>query len=133
MNLALPSDYAMKFIGAAKKISTNNRKTSMAKDTVVNREKTLGATMLALTPETLDQLRERGMKLDKVKHGFLLVRVLSGSIAEKSGLRQGDVMVELNDRKTPSAEEVRRTIDQSSSLSMLIVRADQKIKINVKF
>lgn len=133
MNLALPSDYAVKFIAAAKKISANKRKTNETKDTVVNREQTFGATMLAVTPETLEQLRQRGMKLNTVKTGFLLVRVLPNSIAEESGLRPGDVMVELNGRKTPSAEEVRRAIDQKkSSLSMLIIREDQKLKINVR-
>lgn len=124
LNLALPSEYAIKFIRAAEKIATNSQQSS--------RGAVFGATMLSITPEILNQLKERGMKLDKVKTGVLLIRVASGSKAEKCGLMQGDVLIELNGCKMMNAEEVHKVFDASSNLSMLIVRKDEKIKINVK-
>ena len=132
MNLALPSDYAMKFVAAAKKLSTSDRMPNKAKDTATSKANAFGATTLVITPAVLQQLKEKGMKLDKVKTGLLLVRVAPASFAEKCGLKQGDVLVELNGCKITNTDELLRSFDQNGCSSMLIVRADQKIKINVK-
>ena len=80
INLAIPSDYVIKFIEDSEKL-LNEKKSSKQIDT---KKRTLGVQMLSLTPDILNQLKER-LKLDKITHGVLLVKILSDSIAEKTG------------------------------------------------
>lgn len=129
MNLALPSDYAIKFVLVAKQFSANQKAN---KDPAIS-EKTFGAKMLPMTPANLKQCRENGVKLDGVKSGLLLYEVMSGSIAAKFGLKPGDVLIELNGRKVPDVGDFFRTINENRSPSLLIVRENQKIKINIKY
>ena len=84
VNLAIPSDYGIKFLETAKK---HSRKPKSPDEE--NKRRFFGITMLSLTPDVLNQLRERKTGFSNLTHGVLLVRVEPSSIAHKAGLMRG--------------------------------------------
>lgn len=82
VNLAIPSDYAIEFLETAKKYTRNPPNEE-------KRRRFFGITMLSLTPDVLNQLRERKTGFSNLTHGVLLLKVEPGSIADKAGLRRG--------------------------------------------
>lgn len=130
-NLAIPSDYAIKFIETAKKLQ--NKKQAKQNDSK-SKKKFVGITMLSLTPEIINELKIKGLlNLNGISYGVLLVKVAENSIAEKVGLKMSDIIIEINGKKALNAQDVYNMIEENTNLNLLIIRAGEKMKFKLRF
>ncbi|MEM1167758.1 MAG: HhoA/HhoB/HtrA family serine endopeptidase [Cyanobacteria bacterium P01_H01_bin.35] len=75
----------------------------------------VGIQMITLTPEVAQQNNSDAnsvLILPEVK-GVLVTKVLSGTPAEISGMRIGDVILEIDDQSIISAEQLQRKVENS--------------------
>jgi S1-C subfamily serine protease len=82
---------------------------------------------------TVDEDAVRALSLDKAE-GALVVGVISGSPADKAGLRQGDVIVEFNANKVTNADElvaVIKTCQVNARVNALVVRNKQLRTVSI--
>jgi len=61
--------------------------------------------------------------------GAVFERVLPGSAAERFGLRDGDVVLNINGVQNPSMSEVREKIGTASELKLLIRRGAEEVQV----
>ena len=82
----------------------------------------LGLTVEPLTPPIANRLN-----LENVDKGVVITQVASGSKAEDAGLRQGDVILQINRKPVSTLEEVRSAITSSGDgpVLLLVDRANQ--------
>ncbi|WP_367267671.1 PDZ domain-containing protein [Okeania sp. SIO2C9] len=69
--------------------------------------------MITLTPEIAKQNNSDPnsvLILPEVK-GVLVTKVLSGTAAEKAGMRRGDVILEIDNQSIISAEQLQRKVE----------------------
>jgi serine protease Do len=90
----------------------------------------IGVTIQDITPELA---KEFGIKKPA---GALVSDVFKGSPAKRSGLKRGDVIIELNGRKVKDVVSLRNMVAQSkvgSTINMKIIRSkkDHTLKVNV--
>ncbi|GJL80038.1 MAG: peptidase [Nitrospinaceae bacterium] len=89
----------------------------------------LGVSVQDMTPELL-----RYFKLDHV-HGVLVTKVFPGSPARKAGMKQGDVILELNDREISRKLEYQQRIGSFSvgnTITFTVLRDGRKRNIRFK-
>nr|WP_293154133.1 PDZ domain-containing protein [Okeania sp. SIO2C9] len=73
----------------------------------------VGIQMITLTPEIAKQNNSDPnsvLILPEVK-GVLVTKVLSGTAAEKAGMRRGDVILEIDNQSIISAEQLQRKVE----------------------
>ena len=82
---------------------------------------TWGLQLKDITPRTADQL---GLSAHR---GVLVAGVQAGSPADRAGIRQGDVIVEVNRQPVNSVREVRGSMDKSKDQEalLLLVKRDR--------
>jgi serine protease Do len=76
----------------------------------------LGVRVQNLTPELAEQLGLAG------EQGVVITQVLRGSPAEESGLRRGDVVLEVNRKAVANTDEFEQQIAGSDKGALLLVR-----------
>lgn len=89
----------------------------------------LGMTIEDITPEMAKQ-----MNLEDPK-GVVISEVEPGSAAQEAGLRQGDVILELNREKVENVKDYKRILDKAtdkSSLLMLVKRGENTLFLTIK-
>ena len=104
-----------------------------------------GATILSRT-EIDRELQDMGSLLRKalvrpyfnagVPDGFIISNIRSGSLYQKMGIMNGDIIQEVNNRKIETADDVMgllSTISAGSSLSVTINRRGNKETLNYQF
>jgi uncharacterized iron-regulated protein len=77
-----------------------------------------------------------GVSLKEVPDGVMIETVMPGSLAERSGLRNGDIIVQAAGNKVGGIEEVRAYVRRQpagTSLPLLIQRAGWNLEIVVRF
>jgi serine protease Do len=92
-------------------------------------EESLGMTVQELTPEIA-----RSLNLTDTK-GVVVTNVDEGSPADEAGVRRGDVLLEVNQRKVESLKDYRAAIGRVSgadSLLLLIRRANNVLYVALK-
>jgi len=92
-------------------------------------EESLGMTVQELTPEIA-----RSLGLSETK-GVVLTNVEDGSPAEEAGLRRGDVLVEVNQKKIENLRDYRAAIGRvagGDSLLLLVRRGDSVLYVALK-
>ncbi|MDE5104805.1 MAG: PDZ domain-containing protein, partial [Trichodesmium sp. St19_bin2] len=75
----------------------------------------IGIQMITLNPEIAKENNSDPnsvLILPEVK-GVLVTRILSGTPAEKSGMRIGDVIIEIDNQSVFSAEQLQRKVENS--------------------
>jgi S1-C subfamily serine protease len=68
-------------------------------------------------------------------HAIEVMEVVAGSIAESAGIREGDIIVAINDRIIASVDDVHRllaTLPMSAPLEVSMVRDDHKQIVHIK-
>lgn len=89
----------------------------------------IGIYYLPITP----QVKER---FDlSVEQGIYIMEVASDSPAEKAGIRAGDAIVKVNDKKITSADDLREIISNKQvgdTLTFLLVREGKTMRVEVK-
>lgn len=84
----------------------------------------LGIYMQTVTPELQNAL---GLKVNK---GVYITQVIENSPAEKAGLREGDVIIEVEGLSVSSASELKSIIHNYTPGSKVKIKFDRKGKIN---
>ncbi|VXD17198.1 putative serine protease HtrA [Planktothrix serta PCC 8927] len=97
----------------------------------------LGIQMVTLSPEVKESLNQDPNSPISVNEdqGILIVRVMPNSPAHQSGLRAGDVIVQVENKPVTKADEVQQAVENitvGSSLKMQIKRQDQAFNLDVK-
>lgn len=97
----------------------------------------LGIQMVTLTPDLKDSINKDPNSQINIQEtqGVLIVRVIPGSPAAKSGLRSGDVIVKLDGRPVSKAEEVTDLVEKStvgSRLNADVRRNGQTLAISLQ-
>ncbi len=88
----------------------------------------LGVTIQNLTPELA---REFGLKETT---GALVTDIFKGSPAQKADIKRGDVILEVNDKKTRNVESLRNIVAQSkvgSKIKLKILRDSNTLIVNI--
>lgn len=87
ISFAIPIDYAKNFLKLAEeRVKTGKSSTEYG----VQGKRYMGITMLSLTPDIILELKQRGSTIpDKIQHGILVWKVISGSPAQIGGLMAG--------------------------------------------
>ncbi|WP_202222408.1 PDZ domain-containing protein [Okeania sp. KiyG1] len=76
----------------------------------------VGIQMISLTPEIAKENNvdpNSPLILPEV-NGVLVTKVLSGTAAEKAGIRRGDVILEIDNQPIINAEQLQRKVEDSS-------------------
>lgn len=97
----------------------------------------LGIQMVTLSPEVKESLNQDPNSPISVNEdqGILIVRVMPNSPAHQSGLRAGDVIVQVENKPVMKADEVQQAVENvsvGSSLQMEIKRQGQPFNLDVK-
>jgi serine protease Do len=83
-------------------------------------EHKLGLTLQDMNPQIAHQM---GLKVEK---GVLVVEVLPGSPAEKSGIRRGDVIREVNDEEVTTVREALKVIAKAGQDDPILFRVQRE-------
>ncbi|KAG7461579.1 hypothetical protein MATL_G00192580 [Megalops atlanticus] len=91
----------------------------------------IGVMMLTLTPSIISELKLRDPCFPDVPHGILIHRVISGSPANRAGMKPGDVVVKVNGAAVRSAEEIYGAVCASDGLSVVVRRGHDLLKLHM--
>ncbi len=72
-------------------------------------EEKLGATVQELTPQLATRYR-----IDGIKQGVVVIGVEEGSIADETGLQEGDVILEINRKKIENLRDFDKAVKEAS-------------------
>jgi serine protease Do len=97
----------------------------------------LGIRMITLNPDLVARLNRDPARLSPltVQEGVLIEEVVPGSPAEQVGLREGDVIVEIDGRPIRDAEQVQQLVDAAGvgkTLTLRVIRDGQVRIFQVK-
>uniref|UniRef100_A0A7N6BTI9 Serine protease HTRA2, mitochondrial n=1 Tax=Anabas testudineus TaxID=64144 RepID=A0A7N6BTI9_ANATE len=120
ISFAIPSDRVRLFLDQAAK-----RKSSEAK------RRYIGVMMLTLTPSIIAELKWRDPSFPDVTHGILIHRVITGSPADRAGMLQGDIVVEINGARVNASEEIYQAVQNSGKITMVVQRGHQLIRLQM--
>jgi S1-C subfamily serine protease len=96
----------------------------------------VGIQMLSITPELAKESNQdpnSPIVIPEVQ-GVLVVKIMPNTPAEKAGIRRGDVIVAVNDKRVTDAGEIQQMVEDSGvnkTLKMKIQRGDRAIEVNV--
>ena len=97
----------------------------------------IGIQMLSLTPEIARENNRdpnAGFNLPE-RDGVLVMRVLAASPAEEAGLRQGDVITQIDGQAVRNAEGLQRIVENSrvgQVLRLQVLRGDRTLSLRVR-
>ena len=97
----------------------------------------LGIQMVTLSPEVKESLNQDPNSPISVNEdrGVLIARVMPNSPAHQSGLRAGDVIIQVDNIAVTKADEIQQIVENvtvGSSLKMEIKRQGQPLNLDVK-
>ncbi|MGY3169612.1 HhoA/HhoB/HtrA family serine endopeptidase [Thermostichus sp. MS-CIW-15] len=97
----------------------------------------LGIRMITLNPDLVARLNRDPARLSPltVQEGVLIGEVVPGSPAEQAGLREGDVIVEIDGQPIRDAEQVQQLVDAAGvgkTLTLRVIRDGQARTFQVK-
>ena len=93
-------------------------------------ESLLGLNVQDITPELVERF-----KLKKEDQGVLITKVESGSIAESEGLREGDLIREINRERIDNEEDFKASVDKikkGESVLMRVIRESRAFYVVLK-
>ncbi|CAG9805857.1 unnamed protein product [Chironomus riparius] len=131
ISFAIPIDYAKNFLKQAEE----RLKTGKTTPESVSGKRYMGITMLSLTPDIIYELKQRGSSIpDKIQHGILVWKVISGSPAAVGGLMAGDIILSINGQEVTKSSDVYDILAESTGskdILMMHVWRGKLIKIAV--
>ncbi|XP_026183412.1 serine protease HTRA2, mitochondrial [Mastacembelus armatus] len=125
ISFAIPADRLKLFLDQAAK-----RKSSQPEESETRR-RYIGVMMLTLTPGIIAELKLRDPSFPDVTHGILIHRVILGSPADRAGMLPGDIVVEINETKVNTAEEIYGAVRTSDKITMVVQRGHKLIRLKM--
>ncbi|KAI4891242.1 hypothetical protein NFI96_034647 [Prochilodus magdalenae] len=116
ISFAIPSDRVRLFLNHAA-----DKKKSQLKESETKR-RYIGVMMLTLTPSIIAELKMRDPSFPDVTHGILIHRIIAGSPASRSGMKPGDIVLEVNGVKVNTSEEIYNAVRTCDSIKMVLRR-----------
>lgn len=110
ISFAIPIDYAKEFLQKASQFRPKSKRRFM------------GITMLAITPQIIDQLKERMNYPLGVESGIVVYSVVEGSPADVSGIEPMDVITQINGINIKSSGGVYELLETSEDLFITLIR-----------
>jgi HtrA serine peptidase 2 len=129
ISFAIPINYVKNFL----KLAEEKLKQGQKIHDPIPKRRYIGVTMLTLTPDMINELRQRGTNIyDHITHGILVYKVIYGSPAHRAGINAGDIIVAINKKQVTESNDIYEFLGNSDSqLLMELFRGRQKIKLSV--
>ncbi len=123
ISFAVPIDRAKAFL--LQSLERQDRKTSSQP---IKRTKRpfIGIKMMSLYPQLEEQLRQQISGFPDVSHGVLVVDVVAGSPAQRSGVQPYDVITEVDGVIVSSAEQLHEFVKRGRDMDIKVVRRGNK-------
>lgn len=126
ISFAIPSDIVRAFLD-----QTANRNHSRMRG-LEHKRRYIGVMMLTLTPSIIEELKLRDPSFPDVTHGILIPRVIVGSPANRAGLFEGDIVLEINGTGVETSDDIYKAVNSSSSrLQVLVQRGNKLIHLQI--
>lgn len=126
ISFAIPVDYAKEFLEKSEAKRRRMTTSQEFKNSELGRKRYLGITMITLVPEMISDMQHIiGSSAQFVKHGVLIWRIAPGSPADVFGLKNGDIITDVNGKPVVSAADIYQALDRSDSLVLDVVRNGQ--------
>lgn len=96
----------------------------------------VGIQMITITPDLAKQNNQdpnSPIVIPEIE-GVLVAKVLPNTPAERGGIRRGDVIIEVNQKRVTSADQVQQLVEDSGvnqSLKMKVQRGDRPVDLTV--
>ncbi|MGL5871859.1 MAG: HhoA/HhoB/HtrA family serine endopeptidase [Xenococcaceae cyanobacterium] len=96
----------------------------------------VGIQMITITPDLAKQNNQdpnSPIVIPEIE-GVLVAKVLPNTPAERGGIRRGDVIIEVNQKRVTSADQVQQLVEDSGvnqSLKMKVQRGDRPVELNI--
>ena len=82
----------------------------------------IGIKMMSLYPQIEQQLRQQILEFPDISHGVLVVEVVPGSPAQRSGLQPYDVITEVDDVIVSSSEQLHEFVKRGRDMNIKVMR-----------
>ena len=95
----------------------------------------LGIQMAEITPELKKQFKNRTDKELTANKGILIIEVVPNSPADKAGLKQGDIIQQVDSQSVTQANEIQQAVAKTEigqKLPVSLQRNGKRLKLNVK-
>ncbi|KAL0613972.1 Serine protease HTRA4 [Plecturocebus cupreus] len=122
ISFAVPSDRIREFLAEYHE--------HQLKGKAFSQKKYLGLQMLPLTMPLIQEMKMRDPAFPNVGSGVYVCKVIEGTSAESSGLRDHDVIVNINGKPVTTTTDVVEALD-SDSLSMVVLRGRSNLFLTV--
>uniref|UniRef100_A0A8C6XFV8 PDZ domain-containing protein n=1 Tax=Naja naja TaxID=35670 RepID=A0A8C6XFV8_NAJNA len=123
ISFAIPSDRIRHFLE-----ETHNRQ---VKGKTIPKKKYLGLRMVPLTFNLIHELRRHNRDFPKLSSGVYVYEVIPGTAAARAGLKDGDVIIAINEKQVTSTHEVTEAVRNNSILAVIVRRGNEDIILTV--
>ncbi|KAM7360096.1 HTRA2-related serine protease [Cochliomyia hominivorax] len=129
ISFAIPIDYVKLFLEKVKE----RRKQGASGKPIQQAKRYMGITMLTLTNEILNELKNRSESLpSNLTHGVLVWKVIIGSPAHIGGLSPGDIVTHINKKEIKTSSDVYEALaDNSKTLDITIFRGPKRLNLTI--
>ncbi len=122
ISFAIPIDYAKEFLQKSQLVDKSDQP---------RRRRFLGITMMALTPQIIDQLKDRMNYPYGVDNGIIVYRVIQDSPADSAGIEPRDVITHINGIEIHNSSDVYGLLESNEDLLITLVRDNVKKRVTV--
>uniref|UniRef100_A0A4W5QQF6 Serine protease HTRA2, mitochondrial n=1 Tax=Hucho hucho TaxID=62062 RepID=A0A4W5QQF6_9TELE len=125
ISFAIPSDHVKHFLNQA----SDKKKSQLG--VLDTKRRYIGVMMLTLTPSIIAELKLRDPSFPDVTYGIMIHRVIMGSPANRAGMKPGDIVLEINGTKVNTSEEIYNAVRTSDSITMVIRRGQDLLRLHM--
>ena len=86
-----------------------------------------GARVANITPALADELQ-----MDLMASGVAVISIDDGSAAQRFGLREGDVVRQVNNDRIANVAQLRRALESTDGWRIVLQRGDQMLNLAVR-
>jgi serine protease Do len=95
--------------------------------TISSRNPMQGARVSNITPALADELQ-----MDLMANGVAVISIDEGSAAQRFGIRQGDVIRQVNNDRIANVAQLRRALESTDGWRIVLQRGDQTLNLAVR-
>uniref|UniRef100_A0A7N8XIY2 HtrA serine peptidase 1b n=1 Tax=Mastacembelus armatus TaxID=205130 RepID=A0A7N8XIY2_9TELE len=123
ISFAIPSDKIRQFLA-----ESHDRQT---KDKTSSKKKYIGIRMMTLTSLVAEELKEMRSDFPDVTSGAYVIEVISRTPAEAAGLKEGDVIININGVQVTSGNHVSEFIKRDDKLRTVVRRGNEDVILTI--